>query len=85
MGKLHSKHAAACKPRENPEGDSFAVNASLVRKGLEEWPANPKGSGGGDGGFGIAQGCPHRAFGKCSGPRVSLAFPRCFGNSVRAR
>ncbi|KAK5922407.1 hypothetical protein CgunFtcFv8_019674 [Champsocephalus gunnari] len=33
MGKLQSKHA--CKRRENPEGDSFVVNAFL-RKGMEE-------------------------------------------------
>ncbi|KAK9392706.1 protein naked cuticle 1 [Crotalus adamanteus] len=75
MGKLHSKHAAACKPRENPEGDSFAVNASLARKGLEEWPVNPKGDG--DGGLRVPlEGCPHRALGKGSGPRrFFLALP----------
>ncbi|RVE62605.1 hypothetical protein OJAV_G00158700 [Oryzias javanicus] len=33
MGKLQSKHA--CKRRENPEGDSFVVNAFL-RRGMEE-------------------------------------------------
>ncbi|XP_038610081.1 protein naked cuticle homolog 1 [Tachyglossus aculeatus] len=37
MGKLHSKHAAVCKRRESPEGDSFAVNASWARKGIEDW------------------------------------------------
>lgn len=35
MGKLQSKHA--CKRRENPEGDSFVVNAYLNRQGLEEY------------------------------------------------
>lgn len=34
MGKLQSKHA--CKRRENPEGDSFVVNAYITRRGLEE-------------------------------------------------
>uniref|UniRef100_A0A3Q2Z403 Protein naked cuticle homolog n=1 Tax=Hippocampus comes TaxID=109280 RepID=A0A3Q2Z403_HIPCM len=33
MGKLQSKHA--CKRRENPEGDSFVVNAFL-RRGMDE-------------------------------------------------
>ncbi|XP_069757710.1 protein naked cuticle homolog 1 isoform X2 [Narcine bancroftii] len=42
MGKLHSKHAAVCKPRESPEGDSFVVNACLSRKGLEEWIVKQK-------------------------------------------
>ncbi|XP_056269582.1 protein naked cuticle homolog 1 isoform X1 [Pseudoliparis swirei] len=37
MGKLHSKHAAICKPRESPEGDSFVVNACLARKGIDDW------------------------------------------------
>ncbi|CAL8382636.1 unnamed protein product [Arctogadus glacialis] len=37
MGKLHSKHAAVCKPRESPEGDSFVVNACLARKGIDDW------------------------------------------------
>ncbi|MEQ2259770.1 Protein naked cuticle 2-like [Xenotaenia resolanae] len=33
MGKLWSKHAS--RRRENPEGDSFVVNAFL-RRGMEE-------------------------------------------------
>ncbi|KAG9475208.1 hypothetical protein GDO78_003588 [Eleutherodactylus coqui] len=44
MGKLYSKHAAVCKPRESPEGDSFAVNACLARKGIEDWIAKQKSS-----------------------------------------
>ncbi|XP_041417035.1 protein naked cuticle homolog 1 isoform X1 [Xenopus laevis] len=42
MGKLYSKHAAVCKPRESPEGDSFAVNACLARKGIEDWIVKQK-------------------------------------------
>ncbi|XP_041078367.1 protein naked cuticle homolog 1-like [Polyodon spathula] len=42
MGKLPSKHAAFCKPRESPEGDSFVVNACLARKGIEDWIAQQK-------------------------------------------
>ncbi|XP_066510189.1 protein naked cuticle homolog 1-like isoform X2 [Hoplias malabaricus] len=42
MGKLHSKHAAICKPRESPEGDSFVVNACLARKGLDDWLVKQK-------------------------------------------
>ncbi|XP_048886617.1 protein naked cuticle homolog 1-like isoform X1 [Brienomyrus brachyistius] len=42
MGKLHSKHAAVCKPRESPEGDSFVVNACLARKGIDEWMVKQK-------------------------------------------
>ncbi|TRY89474.1 hypothetical protein DNTS_017281 [Danionella cerebrum] len=42
MGKLHSKHAAVCKTRESPEGDSFVVNACLTRKGLDDWMVKQK-------------------------------------------
>ncbi|GLD58185.1 protein naked cuticle homolog 1 [Lates japonicus] len=42
MGKLHSKHAAICKPRESPEGDSFVVNACLARKGIDDWLVKQK-------------------------------------------
>ncbi|TNM90711.1 hypothetical protein fugu_003000 [Takifugu bimaculatus] len=42
MGKLHSKHAAICKPRESPEGDSFVVNACLTRKGIDDWLVKQK-------------------------------------------
>ncbi|XP_072527319.1 protein naked cuticle homolog 1 isoform X1 [Salminus brasiliensis] len=42
MGKLHSKHAAICKPRESPEGDSFVVNACLARRGLDDWLVKQK-------------------------------------------
>ncbi|MED6250917.1 Protein naked cuticle 1 [Ataeniobius toweri] len=42
MGKLHSKHAAICKPRESPEGDSFVVNACLAKKGVDDWLVKQK-------------------------------------------
>ncbi|KAF7652036.1 hypothetical protein LDENG_00102290, partial [Lucifuga dentata] len=42
MGKLHSKHAAICKPRESPEGDSFVVSACLARKGIDDWLVKQK-------------------------------------------
>ncbi|KYO27302.1 naked cuticle-like protein 1 isoform A [Alligator mississippiensis] len=67
MGKLHSKHAAVCKPRESPEGDSFAVNASLARKGIEDWMVKQKYCGGS--GSGLQQGCPHRAGCRLAGAR----------------
>ncbi|KAI7806754.1 protein naked cuticle-like protein 2 [Triplophysa rosa] len=40
MGKLHSKHA--CKRRENPEGDSFGVNAFISRRGVEDGTPEPR-------------------------------------------
>ncbi|XP_031471376.1 protein naked cuticle homolog 1-like isoform X2 [Phasianus colchicus] len=83
MGKLHSKHAAVCKPRESPEGDSFAVNASLARKGLEDWMVKQKysgGSGSSSGGSSSGlQGCQHRAACGLSSGRGRLCERRgCF-------
>uniref|UniRef100_A0ACB8E9S2 Protein naked cuticle 1 n=1 Tax=Sphaerodactylus townsendi TaxID=933632 RepID=A0ACB8E9S2_9SAUR len=72
MGKLHSKHAAVCKLRESPEGDSFAVNASLARKGLEDWMVKQKALGGGNGSLGLQAGCQHRAVCRLSGSRTDF-------------
>ncbi|KAJ7396076.1 hypothetical protein BTVI_148401 [Pitangus sulphuratus] len=56
-------------------GDSFAVNASLARKGLEDWMVKQKYSGGSSSGgssSGLQQGCQHRAVCRLSSARHSL-------------
>lgn len=52
-------------------GDSFAVNASLARKGIEDWMVKQKyfGSSGGSS-TGLLQGCQHRAVCRLSSTRV---------------
>lgn len=60
-------------------GDSFAVNASLARKGLEDWMVKQKYSGGSSSGgssSGLQQGCQHRAVCRLSSARV-CQLPRC--------
>ncbi|RLW01208.1 hypothetical protein DV515_00008260 [Chloebia gouldiae] len=65
MGKLHSKH-----------GDSFAVNASLARRGLEDWMVKQKYSGGSSSGgssSGLQHGCQHRAVCRLSSARLETS------------
>lgn len=61
-------------------GDSFAVNASLARKGLEDWMVKQKysgGSGSSSGGSSSGlQGCQHRAVCRLSSGRV-CQLPSC--------
>lgn len=54
-------------------GDSFAVNASLARRGLEDWMVKQKYSGGSSSGgssSGLQHGCQHRAVCRLSSARV---------------
>ncbi|KAJ6665981.1 hypothetical protein lerEdw1_000885 [Lerista edwardsae] len=78
MGKLHSKH-----------GDSFAVNASLARKGLEDWMVKqkyPVGSGGSSSGgssLRFQPGCHHRTVCRLSGSRASNLGPASSHRTIR--